>query len=121
MYMTYTISQDNTTGAETCNRERLCAVKNREVVLKAKAKRTRGAPVQSDFPPVLLGINGDSRNGRVPSPHNPRADLNGTQPSPAPSRYATLSPIPGPRPGIHFTRDRGTNICSDRAQDGDSP
>ncbi|KAF2117283.1 hypothetical protein BDV96DRAFT_490015 [Lophiotrema nucula] len=51
-------------------------------------------------------------------PYSPRPDRKGTQPSPAPSRRATLSPIPGVRPGIHISHGRSTSQCSHRAHHG---
>ncbi|KAF2472364.1 cysteine proteinase [Lindgomyces ingoldianus] len=50
--------------------------------------------------------------------YSPRPDRRPGQPSPTPSRRATLSPIPGIRPGISVTRGRGTSTCSHRAREG---
>ncbi|KNG50856.1 calpain-like protein [Stemphylium lycopersici] len=47
-------------------------------------------------------------------PYSPRQERR----SPAPSRRATLTPIPGVRPGIQVTRGRSTSEYSHRAQDG---
>jgi hypothetical protein len=50
--------------------------------------------------------------------NSPRPERRAYHPSPTPSRRATLSPIPGVRPGIQVHRNRGTSVCSHRVQDG---
>ena len=51
-------------------------------------------------------------------PYSPRPDRRTTLPSPTPSRRATLSPIPGVRPGIQVHGGRSTSVCSHRARHG---
>jgi hypothetical protein len=50
--------------------------------------------------------------------YSPRPDRRTNLPSPTPSRRATLSPIPGVRPGIQVHRGRGASECSHRARHG---
>jgi hypothetical protein len=62
--------------------------------------------------PIPTPLTDEFRPG-TPSqrPYSPRL-------TPAPSRKATLTPIPGLRPGISVTRNRGTSISSNRAHHG---
>jgi hypothetical protein len=71
-----------------------------------------GATTDSPIPTPLT----DEFRPGTPSqrPYSPRPDRK----SPAPSRKNTLTPIPGLRPGIHVTRNRGLSINSNRAHHG---
>ncbi|KAH7381223.1 hypothetical protein DE146DRAFT_760663 [Phaeosphaeria sp. MPI-PUGE-AT-0046c] len=65
--------------------------------------------------PIPTPMTDEFRPG-TPSqrPYSPRPERK----SPAPSRRATLTPIPGLRPGIQVTRGRGISISSNRAHHG---
>jgi hypothetical protein len=71
-----------------------------------------GATTESPIPTPMT----DEFRPGTPSqrPYSPRPDRNSLMPS----RRATLTPIPGLRPGIQVTRGRGISINSNRAHHG---